>query len=262
MHEYNFPVADMKRITGPEDITFREYVPEKDAEGVMNVQRSMARFGSRVFEPLCQLQSKREKEHAYVFERSSEIVGYLEIQFKEIKPDEWDKRVEVYYTWFSEDDVLPAMVDLVYRFGSQAKEIRWSIDPEVPLEYFIKNPGHHERKRQGYMMIRVIQFKEFCQQVKVPLYASEPVIVELVDEHCPWNAGVWKLIPVSGRLEIQPCNEKPEIVFEPVQLSYALSGLLTANRLYRLGGLDCDPDAAERFSRIFPPDSYVSYVEF
>lgn len=262
MHYYKFPSADLKQISGPEDITYREYDPEKDAEGVMDAQRSMARFGSRVFEPLCQLQAKREKEHGYVFERGGVIVGYLEMQFKEIKAGEWDKRVEVYYTWFSADDVLPAMVDLVYRYASQAKEIGWAIDPEVPLEYFIKNPGHHERQRHGFMMIRVVQFKEFCQQVKVPLYASEPVVVKLVDEHCPWNAGVWKLTPVSGRLEIEPCDAQPEITFKPVQLSYALSGLLTANRLHRVGGLVCSADAAERFSRIFPPDSYVSYAEF
>ena len=168
----------------------------------------------------------------------------------------------LYNPWFSSDDVLPAMADLIYRYGSQTKEIHWSIDPEIPLEYYIKNPGHIERKRHGHMMIRVIQFKEFCQQIKVPLYASEPVVVKLIDEHCPWNAGVWKLTPVSGRLEIQACAEKPEIMFEPVQLSYALSGLLTANRLRRVGGLDCSADAAERFSRIFPPDSYVSYIGF
>ncbi|MEE4193594.1 MAG: GNAT family N-acetyltransferase [Anaerolineae bacterium] len=260
MHNYKFPVTDLKRVNGPEDISFREYVPEKDAEGVMDAQRNMARFGSRVFEPLCQLQGKREKEHGYVFERDGQIVGYLEIRFKELA--EWEKQMDVYYTWFSSDDVLPAMVDLVYRYGSQAKDITWEIDPEIPLEYFLKNPGHHERKRHGFMMIRVVQFKEFCQQVKVPLYASEPVVIKLIDEHCPWNTGVWKLIPVSGRLEIQPCDEEPEITFEPVQLSYALSGLLTANRLHRMGGLDCSSDAAERFSRIFPPDSYVSYVEF
>ncbi len=112
------------------------------------------------------------------------------------------------------------------------------------------------------MMIRVIKFREFCQQVKVPLYASEPVVIKLIDEHCAWNEGVWELTPVSGRLEIQSSDQEPEITFKPVELSYALGGLLTASRLHRLGGLDCAQDAAERFSRIFPPDSYFSYAGF
>lgn len=259
-YTYKFPVSDMKRISGPEDISLREYDVDKDAEAVMDVERSMARFGSRVFEPLCELKKKREKSHSYVFERDGEIVGFTEISFKEI--GEWEKRMNVYYTWFVTDDVLPAIVDFVYRYGSQVKEIQWAIDPEVPLEFFLKNPGHHERKREGHMMVRVIQFKEFCQQVKVPLYASEPIVIKLLDEHCPWNAGVWKLTPVSGRLEIEPSEQPPEITFDPVQLSYAVGGFLTANRLFRVGGLDCDQAAAERFSRIFPPESYFSYIDF
>jgi hypothetical protein len=32
--------------------------------------------------------------------------------------------------------------------------------------------------------------------------------------------------------------------------------------LLRLGALQGSPDAAERFTRIFPPDSYISYVGF
>ena len=111
-------------------------------------------------------------------------------------------------------------------------------------------------------MIRVIKFREFCQQIKVPLYASEPVVIKLIDDHCPWNAGVWKLTPVTGRLEIQPSDETPEITFTPVQLSHALSGLMTASLLNRMGGLNGDQDAAERFTRIFPPDTYFSYVSF
>ena len=260
MHKYQFDFTNLKHITGPEDISFREYDYEKDAAGVMDVQRSMARFGSRALVQERQLKKKQDKVHEYVFERAGKIVGYTRVSFKEIT--DWTHRMGVHYTWFSEEDVLSAIVDFVYRYGSQVKEIHWSIDPEIPLEFYLKEPGHTERKREGGMMIRVIQFKEFCQQIKVPLWASEPVVVKLIDEHCPWNAGVWKLIPVSGRLEIQPCDEKPEITFEPVQLSYALSGLLTANRLRRLGGLECSADAAEHFSRIFPPDSYVSYIEF
>ena len=259
-HRYQFPSTELKKVSGPEDISFREYSEEKDAQAVMEVQRSMARYGSRVYLTVKQLEEKKDKEHSYVLERDGEIVGFTRFTFKSI--GDWEMRMMVKFTWFKTDDVLPALVDLVYRFGSQVKEISWTIEPEIPLEYFIKNPGHHDRFRDGHMMIRVIKFREFCQQIKVPLYASEPVVIQINDEHCPWNAGVWKLTPVSGRLEIQACDQTPEIVFEPVQLSSAVGGFYTAVDLQHMGGLDCDLDAAERFTRIFPASSYFSYIAF
>ena len=258
-HLYKFPFTDMKKVTGPTDITFREYEPEKDAAAVMDVQRSMARFGSRLFVPQSRLENKDIK-HGYVFERGDEIVGSIRLSFKEL--GDWKSRMTVRYTWFTTDDVLPAIADFVYRYASQTDEVHWAIEPELPLEYFLKNPGHRQRQREGHMMIRVVKFREFCQQVKVPLYASEPVVIKLIDKHCPWNQGTWKLTPVSGRLEIQSSDQEPEITFESVELSHALGGLMTASLLNRMGGLACSPDAAERFTRIFPPNSYFSYAGF
>jgi hypothetical protein len=70
MHKYQFDFTNLKRITGPEDISFREYDYEKDAAGVMDVQRSMARFGSRALVQERQLKKKQDKVHEYVFERA------------------------------------------------------------------------------------------------------------------------------------------------------------------------------------------------
>lgn len=258
-HHYTFHRRDFKRVYSPAGITFREYDPTRDAPAVMEVQKSMARFGSRVFLPLWNLQDKGT-QHRYVLEQAGEIVGYTQFEFSE--PAQWELNMKVNHTWFKYDSVLPALVDLVSRFAEQAEEIQWTVDPEVPLEYYLKNPGHEKRTREGEMMVRVIKWREFCQQIRVPLFASEPVVIGLQDENCPWNNGVYQLTPVSGRLEIETTDKPAEIAFNAVLLSYAIGGLLTANRLLRLGALPCSPDAAERFTRIFPPDSYHSYVHF
>lgn len=259
-HDYEFPSTELKPINGPADITVREYNPSTDAEGVMSVQRSMARFGSRLFIPLRRLQTF-PIPHAYVFERKGEIVGCIVLGFKEAQGT-WKLRLSVNHTWFSDEAALPAIAEFVYRYGSQAKEIYWRIDPEIPLEYFLKNPGHQERIRQGGMMFRVVLFKEFCQQVHVPLHAVQPVTIKLVDPHCPWNEGVWKLTPAAGRLQIHPCEEQPEITMNAVQLSHTLAGMMTAAELRAMGGLDCSADAAARFSQIFPAESHLYYARF
>ena len=258
LHKYSFPVSLLKPLRGPESVIFREY-QESDAAGVMQVQQSMARFGSRVFIPQGKFINK-EKGHPYVFEREGRLVGFVQFVFTEIA--EWQKDMKVMHTWYSEEDVLLAIADLAYRFGSQAKNINWYVDPEIPLEYFLTEPGQARRTKEGYMMVRVIKFREFCQQIRVPLFASEPVIISIEDEQCPWNTGIFKLTPVSGRLEVRDSDKTPEIHFDAVQLSHAIGGLLTANRLRRMGGLECSLEAAERFTRIFPPDSYVTYAEF
>ncbi|NSW53893.1 MAG: GNAT family N-acetyltransferase [Anaerolineae bacterium] len=252
---YAFPANQLKAPRHLAGFTFREYA-EADAGAVMQAQRSMARFGSRVFKPV----KKLPGDHPYVVEQHGQVRGFVRLSFSRL--GEHETGANVCDAWFSTDEVFPAIVDLVYRYASQSSKITWHIEPEVPLEYYIKEPGQAERQRTGYMMVRVVKFKEFCQQVKVPLYAAEPVIIRLVDPLCPWNEGSWKLTPVSGRLEIQPSSREPEITLDAVHLSHAVGGLLTANRLHRLGGLHCAADAAERFTRIFPPESYVSYVGF
>ena len=252
---YTFPTAFLKPVRGDSAISYREYADE-DGEGVMKVQRSMARFGSRVFIPVKKLKS----DHAYVFERAGQIIGFTRFGFKRL--GEYETGIEVSDTWFSQDECLPAIVDMVYRYASQSPTTIWHIDNEIPLEYYLTEPGKTERKREGYMMVRVVKFREFCQQIKVPLYAAEPVVIALKDESCPWNTGTFKLTPVSGRLEVEPSNKEPEIHFDAQHFSHAVGGFLTANRLHRLGGLDCSASAAERFTRIFPSESYVSYVTF
>jgi predicted acetyltransferase len=237
----------------------REYHYEADLEAVMNVQHSMARFGSRVFHTRRYL-GEAEKKHRYVFERGEDVIGFIEYQFG--KGEDGKSQISVNNAWFSCDECLPALVDLTYRFASQCEMIAWEIDPEIPLEYYILEPGQVERTKNGYMMVRVVKFKEFCQRIKVPLFASEPVIVQVRDADCPWNDGVFKLTPVSGRLEIETSDRAPEICFDALHLSHAIGGQLTANRLHRMGGLQCSVDAAERFTRIFPPDSYVTYTGF
>jgi predicted acetyltransferase len=258
-HRYTFHRREFRPVKSPAGISLREYDPAQDAAAVMEVQKSMARFGSRVFLPMWILQ-KENDPHRYVLEQAGEVVGFAQFEFSE--PAQWQLNLKVYHTWFKYDHVLPALVDLVARTAEQAEEVEWTIDPEVPLEYYIKNPGHEKRTREGEMMVRVIKWREFCQQIRVPLFASEPVVIGLQDDNCPWNNGVYQLTPVSGRLEIETTDKPVEIPFNAVQLSHAVGGLLTANRLLRLGALQASPDAAERFTRIFPPDSYISYVGF
>ena len=191
-----------------------------------------------------------------MLELGGEIAGFVRFSFKD------EGRMQVQHTFFSRDEIFPAVVDLVYRFASQTKTVTWQVDPEIYLEAVLNELGQVKRVIHDHMMVRVVKFKEFCQQIKVPLYAAEPVIIQLVDEDCPWNTGTFKLTPVSGRLEISETDRQPEIGLNALQLSYAVGGMMPASRLRRVGGLDCSHEAAEKFTNIFPQESLVSYVAF
>jgi len=248
---YEFPGQYLKAMRGDPSIVMRAYQPA-DAENVLLVQRSMGRFGSRLFLP----KEKLTSDHAYVLEQNNAIVGFVRFSFKN------ENHMQVEPVFFTRDDVFPTVVDLVYRYGSQVKTISWKADPEIYLEAALKQPGMVKRRQDGHMMIRVVKFREFCQQIKVPLVAAESVIVHLEDHDCPWNNGTFKLTPVSGRLEIQETDKDPEINLNALQLSHVVGGLMTANDLRRMGGLECPASAAERLSRIFPLESFLTYTGF
>ncbi|MBN2046235.1 MAG: GNAT family N-acetyltransferase [Anaerolineaceae bacterium] len=250
-----FAPAQLKPIKSPPGLSFRE-MRDEDVPQILDVQRTMGRFGSRVFLP----EKKLIHEHAYVIERAGKIVGYVQFHFSKLA--EWRTKMTVSKMFYVDDEVVLAIVDLIYRESSQLAEIEWVVAPEFPGEYFITQPGHITRKKIGNMMTRVILLREFCEQIRVPVIASEPVVIQLDDKNCPWNSGVYKLVPVSGRLELRETDQAPEITFTDLQFSHAVSGFMTANTLHSVGELKCERDAAERFTRIFPADTYISYYAF
>lgn len=114
------------------------------------------------------------------------------------------------------------------------------------------------------MMMRVIDIEMYCAAISVPSLATESVTIQLEDEMCPWNRGIYRLTPIEGSLEIERLddNMEPEVSLDAIRLSEVIGGLTPALTLRGLGKIDCTFEVAEKLENIFPADSFVSYQRF
>ncbi|MFW9845626.1 MAG: enhanced intracellular survival protein Eis, partial [Candidatus Thorarchaeota archaeon] len=258
--KHTFKHDNLRKVKGKSDISTREIEDVSEAEKVYEVQKSMARFGSRVFFMKRTLESKIKSSHYHILERKGEPVGEIKFHFK--KRSGWTPDLRIDTTSYTSLDVFPSIVELVSQYSINVNEVEWYCDPEVPVSYYMKDIEDAPKTPVGRMMMRVINFTEYCANIRVPEAAAKPVIVEIVDDDCEWNSGVYRLTPTSGTLEAEIVTSQPEIKLDALQLSKTISGLTPPTLLHGLGSIDCSRSTAENLESIFPAESFVSYIRF
>jgi predicted acetyltransferase len=82
---------------------------------------------------------------------------------------------------------------------------------------------------------------------------GEPVTVEVADELCPWNAGMWELGPDGA----SRTEREPELRLEVAELGSVYLGGFTFGQLARAGRIDVLSDEAlDRADSLFRSDRY------
>jgi predicted acetyltransferase len=82
---------------------------------------------------------------------------------------------------------------------------------------------------------------------------GEPVVVEVADEFCPWNAGVWELGPEGAAR----AGRDPELRLDVSALGSAYLGGFTFGALARAGRIEVlDDGALDRADSLFRTDRY------
>ncbi|MGD9397084.1 MAG: hypothetical protein PVJ05_11695, partial [Candidatus Thorarchaeota archaeon] len=78
------------------------------------------------------------------------------------------------------------------------------------------------------------------------------------------NQGTYKLIPISGSLEVEHLDDsiEPDVSVNSLGLSEIIGGLYPATILRGLGRINCSTVVANNLESIFPADSFVSYQRF
>ena len=110
--------------------------------------------------------------------------------------------------------------------------------------------------------MRVVDIEGYCRSIKIPETTTEKVTIELTDDQCPWNNGVFTLVPDGGKLSAQRSDSKPDISLNAFQLSELIGGITPPTLLRSLQEIDCDARTAGRLEDIFPADAFVSYTRF
>lgn len=246
-------------IQSTDDLTVRRLTEPEEYNKVIQVQKSMARFGSRI----CLVENVIGGEHLYLFERDSEPIGTVNFY---VEKEEKDEILIVRSVAYTSDDVLPAIVQLIASFGIQCREIRWYGDLQTPVHHFLTERKEMQTVYKGSMMMRVIDFVGFCEKIRVPDEAIETIVVQIHDQDCAWNNGIYYLHPSEGRLVVERVEATetitPEVVLSEYQLSQVIGGLTPATMLQQFGQLACSIDVARRLEAIFPRDNFMSYMRF
>ncbi len=241
-------------------ITCREARPE-DIEKIIHVEKSMTRFGSRFFHFRRVLEDMIEHGHFLLFERDGKPVGTTWFDFMKVKTGPGNDLI-VAATRYTSDDVFPSIVEQVRNYAVNVNDIFWYADLDTPIGHYFESIHRSKSFILGSMMMRIIDFEGYCRSIAIPAESSNPVIIKLEDDECPWNQGTYKVVPMEGTIEVERVDMQPDVVLNPFQLSSVISGISPATLLRDLGEIDCSKETAENLVAVFPEDIFVSYMRF
>ena len=256
-----FTRQQLKRVMGPSDITSHEAMNQEDIDKAIEIERSMARFGSRFFMDRRHWEEAMKRGNLHILERDSEPVGTVGFTFRKHDTAGHGLDIQIGQTRYKTDDVFLAILDLVYNYVPNVQTISWWTDVEVPVRHFFLE-NNADSYNIGSMMMRVIDIEGYCRSIRTPEHAAEAVTIELKDSQCPWNSGVYTLTPETGKLVADPVDRVPEITLNEFQLSEVISGISPATMLRCFGEIQCSSQAASKLDAIFPPDVFLSYLRF
>jgi len=260
--KYVLPSDSLKDVTQSSVISAREVEYPQDVDAIIEIEKSMARFGSRFFHfrrTIDEMASGKEKGIFYILEKKSKPVGTVWFWY-DTKPDGVQMSVAV--TRYTTSEAIPVIIDLVKKHEVNIKKTIWYADLDVPIGHFTKKIHSVQSFQLGSMMMRVIDFQGYCQSISVPMSAVEPVILQLQDEYCSWNSGTFRVIPVKGTLKVETSDEPADISLDAQKLSEVIGGLSSAEMMRSFNEITCTNETARRLDAIFPVDNFVSYQRF
>ena len=261
-HEFRY--QDIKSFSTDGEITSREIDDPMEFATLTKIQKSMARFGSRIFHFRRDYDSMIKSGNFHVLERKSKPVGMVKFDFNRLSAseDNEDLVLRVSSAAFVSDDVFPAIMELVANYSINIHHVTWWCDVQLPVQNYLRDVWAPKSFLGGSMMMRVIDFEGYCRSLRVPKDASESVVVKIVDDYCPWNESTYQLTPADGNLNIEITTKRPDVTLSPLALSKIVSGRIEVSLLRSLGEIQCSAKTADRLGRIFPLDNFMSYRRF
>jgi predicted acetyltransferase len=129
-------------------------------------------------------------------------------------------------------------IDLIER-------VQGRVDPALPLFLMVTDARNVQLRVFEGVWLRLVDVGEALAGRSYA--AEEPVVAEVRDEFCPWNAGRWRLGPGSGRTD-----DAPEIELDVADLASAYMGAFDFHRLAAGERVrELKPGALDRASALF-----------
>ena len=258
---HEFPPSVLRINEKHKEYSFREINDESEREKIAELEVAMSQFGSRVLSwPLIFNQEIKAGDF-YIFEQDSEPFGCVKLSRTSSGKDTTMKVSRTYVKSFS---VVPSIIELIQQQSTDISKVEWICEYELPIRNFFSNIHKVNSQFIGTMMMRVINFENYCHSIGIPQETESSVIIELVDNQCPWNEGIYSLDARNGILDVDRLdgNVNADITLNPHQLSMVVGGLTGPVVLNDLGLISCKKQVADTLDSIFSLDSFISYVRF
>ena len=258
---FEFPPDTLRPVEGRSSITARELTDTKEHTTIDELSKEMAQFGSRVFVFPWMHIGSIERGGFYLFEENSKPVGCAGLAFTE---NDDGKALSIYSNYLTSVSVLPSVVELVKKMSSDCKTIKWVTDPQFPIPEYIQNIQKLTTKVSGKMMMRIIDFENYCSSIKVSDQCDVRLSVKLIDSGCPWNEGVFSLSANNGKLKADKVGHglKSDVILDPYTLSLVIGGRTPVHLLRDLRKIDCSESTALKLDELFPVENFISYFRF
>jgi len=258
---HEFHPDGLKPLESSADIVSRILQDKVELHLIVELEKTMSRFGSRVFTFSGFLVAGIEAGNFHIFERDSVPVGCV-LLASDNTPD--GKVLYMMNTYFSSNEAIPSILELVRQNASGVSKVICHSDIQTPIQIYFQNVHRLSSKMDGAMMMRVVDFEKYFCSMKVSDSIDLELSLELEDRECPWNSGIYILKARNESVQVIRDNALSEVDLKmnPHELSTLIAGINSPAILQELGIIKCDPEVSEKLSMIFPQDSFISYFRF
>ena len=105
-----------------------------------------------------------------------------------------------------------------------------------PLLDTLADPSPVERRLHRGLLLRVVDITE--AMVKRPAYADGRLVIRVLDDACPWNAGTWEIASAGSHLSAERCDDEPMLTVDARALAQLYNGYRSATNLVRTGRIE------------------------
>ncbi len=253
---HEFDPEGVRPVQIPKNITHRLIDDENDWRIIARIEKTMSRFGSLIYQWPGFLIGAIESGKVHVIEQDGEPVASAYI-------GRVNETLHILNAYFSSDNLLSYLLELIRQHAAGASKVVWASNQEMHIRPYFHNLGMLKTKIDGTMMMRVVDFEGLCRTIKVPDDVNESIILKLLDQHCPWNEGIYRIESWKGKLNVtRITDESVEITLKPNDVARIIGGYVSSSAWYEMGLLQCERRVAEKLDRLFPKDSFIAHFRF
>jgi predicted acetyltransferase len=172
-------------------------------------------------------------------------------------------KLEVSQFLWTEPEARDLLLQFLARHRDQTASVEIRLPYGTPFQQWLQDvsrPLHLEVFHLPWM-VRVMDVPAALEGL--PAEAAGEVAVDVVDEQCDWNSGIYLLRSDGGRLAVEKIGAEPAVRMDVKALSALAYGTLPTAELARRGWLAGGEAATlELLDRWFPPRPLFNTIDF